>query len=79
MAANRLRLASPARATLGALPHDLLVDIIALAVDRGDASKEDYDSLEVVCSEARHLFLPAPGSSGLRDTLFDAVFGLHGP
>ena len=38
--------------------------------------EEDYDGLATVCSGARHLFLPAPGSSGNRDHLFDAVFGL---
>ena len=63
--------------TLGSLPLDLLVDIIASAVDKKvDASKEDYDDMDTVISGAKHLFLPAPGSSGVRESLFDAVFGL---
>ena len=47
---------------------------------RGDliepSAKAEYDDLEAVCSGQQHLFLPAPGSSGVRDHLFDAVFGL---
>ena len=61
---------------LGHLPLEILQEIIALAAEKRDASKEDYDDLAAVTSRARHLFLPAPGSSGLRDSLFDAVFGL---
>ena len=80
-AAHRLRNQSPAEgggggATLGALPTELLLDCIALSAGKHETSKEDYDDLATVCSGARHLFLPAPGSSGNRDHLFDAVFGL---
>ena len=65
------------RASLGSLPLDLMLDIIALTVDkRVDASKEEYDDLDTVTSGAKHLFLPAPGSSGVREALFDAIFGL---
>ena len=65
------------KTTLGDLPTDLLVDICAAAAGKEDSGKEDYDDLRTVCSGARHVFLPAPGSSGQRDSLFDAVFGLH--
>ena len=41
-----------------------------------DGGRDDYDDLATVNSGQRHLFLPAPGSSGIRDHLFDAVFGL---
>mmetsp|Transcript_12493 Transcript_12493/g.27018 ORF Transcript_12493/g.27018 Transcript_12493/m.27018 type:complete len:145 (-) Transcript_12493:504-938(-) len=69
--------ASPcASTTIADLPADLLYSIIAQSACRGDSTKEEYDDMQTVCSGARHLFLPAPGSSGLRDTLFDAVFGL---
>ena len=47
-----------------------------MAAEKHEKAKADYDSLDTVCSGARHLFLPAPGSSGMRDHLFDAVFGL---
>ena len=62
--------------TLGCLPLELLHDIIAASADKRDASKEDYDDMGTVCSDSKHLFLPAPGSSGVRDALFDATFGL---
>ena len=61
---------------LGALPHDLVLDIIASSADKRDSSKEDYDDLETIASDAKHLFVPAPGSSGVREALFDAIFGL---
>ena len=63
-------------ATLASLPHELLLDLIAMSAQKHEAAREEYDDLDTVCSGARHLFLPAPGSSGLRDSLFDAVFGL---
>ena len=63
-------------ATLGVLPTDILLDIIAQSAEKHESSKEEYDDLATVISGARHLFLPAPGSSGLRESLFDAVFGL---
>jgi len=65
-----------AGASLGDLPVDILYDIIARSAEKGEAAKEGYDGMREVCSGARHLFLPAPGSSGVRDALFDAVFGL---
>ena len=78
-AAHRLRAQPPAGggAHLGWLPTDLLIDIVAAAALKHEASKEDYDDLQTVVSGARHLFLPAPGSSGVRDHLFDACFGLY--
>ena len=42
----------------------------------GDARRDDYDDLATINGGARHLFLPAPGSSGNRERLFDACFGL---
>ena len=63
-------------ASLGALPEELLYDIVARSAGKEDKSKEDYDGLREIRGGARHVFLPAPGSAGLRDTLFDAVFGL---
>ena len=76
-AAHRLRTTDGATATnLGSLPTELLYDCIALSAAKHETSKEDYDDLDTVCSGRRHLFLPAPGSSGNRDHLFDAVFGL---
>lgn len=76
--AHRLRQQPPrgVSATLGDLPMDLLIHIIASSAEKHESAKEDYDDLRTVCSGARHLFLPAPGSSGLRDSLYDAVFGL---
>ena len=42
-----------------------------------EQAREDYDDMRTcVDPGTRHLFLPAPGSSGLRDSLYDAVFGL---
>ena len=61
---------------LARLPAEVLCDIIALAASKADARRDDYDDLATVRSGARHLFLPAPGSSGIREALFDAVFGL---
>ena len=60
----------------GVLPDELLHDILAFASSKKDARRDDYDDLATVNSGQRHLFLPAPGSSGIRDHLFDAVFGL---
>ena len=80
-AAHRLRTQPPdgATATLGSLPDEILLEIIANSAERHEKSKEDYDDLDTVVSGARHLFLPAPGSSGVRDHLFDACFGLYPP
>ena len=64
----------PAR--LGALPFEVLCEVVALAASKSDARRDDYDDLATVRSGARHLFLPAPGSSGIREALFDSVFGL---
>jgi hypothetical protein len=76
-AAHRLRESAPAAAHLGALPHDLLIEIIANSADKKECAKEDYDDLQTVCDpRVRDLFLPAPGSSGMREGLFDAAFGL---
>ena len=41
-----------------------------------DSRRDDYDDMAVVESGAQHLFLPAPGSAGVREALFDGVFGL---
>jgi len=62
--------------TLGALPHDILLDLVASVADGDCRMTGDYDDIQTVASEAKHLFLPAPGSSADRDTLFDGVFGL---
>ena len=70
---NRARAAGQA---FGALPDVLLHNILAFASSKKDARRDDYDDLATVNSGQRHLFLPAPGSSGIRDHLFDAVFGL---
>ena len=61
---------------LGALPFEVLCEVVALAASKSDARRDDYDDLATVRSGARHLFLPAPGSSGIREALFDSVFGL---
>lgn len=75
--AHRQRITHPQSTHLGTLPADLLLEIIAAAAEKHETAKEDYDSLETCCNPAaRHLFLPAPGSSGHRDHLFDAAFGL---
>jgi hypothetical protein len=76
--AHRLRQQPPkgTTATLGDLPLDLIIHIISQSAEKHERAKEDYDSLQTICSGARHVFLPAPGSSGLRDNLYDAVFGL---
>lgn len=63
-------------AMLGELPQDLLLEIIASSAERTDLAKEEYDDLDTVRRGERHLFLPAPGSSGLRENLFDAIFAL---
>jgi len=65
-----------AGAAFGVMPDVLLHDILAFASSKKDARRDDYDDLATVNSGQRHLFLPAPGSSGIRDHLFDAVFGL---
>jgi hypothetical protein len=75
--AHRQRVTQPAATHLGALPSDLLLEIIAQSAEKHESAKEDYDGLDACCNPAvRHLFLPAPGSSGNRDHLFDATFGL---
>ena len=74
--AHRLRTTHPASAHLGVLPTDLLYEIIAASAEKHECAKEDYDDLKAIVSGQRHVFLPAPGSSGVRDHLFDAVFGL---
>lgn len=76
LCAQRQRAEGRGQACLGHLPVEILVDIVSHSAARHELAKEDYDDLPTVRSGARHLFLPAPGSSGLRDTLFDAVFGL---
>ena len=73
LARNRARRSGSA---FGVLPDELLHDILAFASSKKDARRDDYDDLATVNSGQRHLFLPAPGSSGIRDHLFDAVFGL---
>lgn len=70
------RLRHEPAASLGSLPAELLLDIIARSAERRDLCREEFDDLRAVCSGRRHLFLPAPGSSGLREALFDAIFGL---
>lgn len=62
---------------LGRVPDVLLHDIFAYASSKKDAARDDYDGLATINAGARHLFLPAPGSAGIRERLFDAVFGLH--
>ena len=61
---------------LGSLPEDCMNSIIAFSATPSDSIISGYDSLETIRSGALHLFLPAPGSSGIREALFDAVFGL---
>ena len=61
---------------LGGLPGDCLHSILAFAAGKRDSVINGYDSLETIHSGAHHVFLPAPGSSGIREALFDAVFGL---
>ena len=63
-------------AHLGALPLELLHAIVAASAGATDARRDDYDDRATIESGARHLFLPAPGSAGVREALFDAVFGL---
>ena len=63
-------------AHLGALPLELLHAIVAASAGTTDARRDDYDDRATIESGARHLFLPAPGSAGVREALFDAVFGL---
>ena len=77
--AHRLRQQPPTgvSATLGDLPFDLLIHCISLSAQKHEQAREDYDDMRTcVDPGTRHLFLPAPGSSGLRDSLYDAVFGL---
>jgi hypothetical protein len=69
------RLATTAH--LGSLPAAVLQMVMALSAAKGDARREEFDGMDVVCSGAKHLFLPAPGSSGVREMLFDAAFGLQ--
>jgi hypothetical protein len=61
---------------LGNIPEVLLHHILGYASSKKDARRDDYDDLAMINSGQRHLFLPAPGSSGNRERLFDAVFGL---
>ena len=63
-------------AALGRVPDVVLHDVLAFASSKGDARRDDYDDLATINGGARHLFLPAPGSSGNRERLFDACFGL---
>ena len=63
-------------AGLDSLPADCLGSILAFSADKRDSIIDGYDSLETIHSGAHHVFLPAPGSSGIREALFDAVFGL---
>jgi len=76
LVALRQRTQAPAGSHLGALPDELLHAIIAASTDKGDSRRDDYDDREVIESGAQHLFLPAPGSAGIRESLFDAIFGL---
>ena len=75
---ERLQKSSPGKmpTSFGALPEELVHNIIARAATKSDCHHGEYDGLDVIVSKARHLFLPAPGSSADRDTLFDAAFGL---
>lgn len=71
------RLRSSGSKTLGSLPTELVLELVARSAEPSDCRMQgDYDKIEDIVSGARHLFLPAPGSSADRDTLFDAVFGL---
>mmetsp|Transcript_5498 Transcript_5498/g.6843 ORF Transcript_5498/g.6843 Transcript_5498/m.6843 type:complete len:87 (-) Transcript_5498:161-421(-) len=63
--------------SLADLPDCVLHSILAMSSSKVDSRREGFDDLEVVHSGAKHLFLPAPGSSGIREALFDAVFGLN--
>eukprot|EP00936_MAST-01D_sp_MAST-1D-sp1_P000665 g665.t1 len=63
---------------LGSLPDECLHSIIAFAAAPSDSIIDGYDSIETIRSGALHVFLPAPGSSGMREALFDEVFGLGG-
>ena len=75
----RNRLARSSSSVLGIMPDVLVHEILACASSPADALSGragEYDCVEEINSGRRHLFLPAPGSSGLRDHLFDAVFGL---
>ena len=54
----------------------MMAVILAFAAGKRDSVINGYDSLETIHSGAHHVFLPAPGSSGIREALFDAVFGL---
>lgn len=74
--AQRARATAPAGAHLGALPQEILHDILAASAGASDSRRDDYDDMAVVESGAQHLFLPAPGSAGVREALFDGVFGL---
>ena len=66
----------PATCSLAGLPDELLFSIVAFSADKKDSRRDSYDDLDTVLGGAQHLFLPAPGSSGMRETLFDGVFGL---
>ena len=61
---------------LARLPEDCLYSILAFSAGPKDSTVDGYDTIETVHSGAHHVFLPAPGSSGIREALFDAVFGL---
>ena len=69
--------ATCAAVVLGDLPDDCLYSILAYAASKKDARIDGYDDLATVNSGSHHLFLPAPGSSGIREQLFDATFGLR--
>ena len=76
LTAARLAALRPDAPGLHNLPDDCLNSIIAFSAVPRDTVIDGYDSLETVHSGAHHVFLPAPGSSGIREALFDAVFGL---
>ena len=63
-------------AALASLPTDLLHVILAASAGEGDSRRDGYDDMAAVESGCQHLFLPAPGSAGVREALFDGVFGL---
>ena len=76
--ATAVTAASAPGCCLGSLPDECLHSIIAFSAAPSDSIVNGYDSIDTIRSGAQHLFLPAPGSSGMREALFDEVFGLGG-
>ena len=58
------------------LPEECLNSILAYSASEKDSVIDGYDSIATIHAGAHHVFVPAPGSSGIREALFDAVFGL---